>query len=39
MKGRLPWNDCYNTNDIKEKKTNISLDELCDGLPEELKNL
>ena len=37
MKGRLPWNVCYNTNDIKEKKTNISLGELCGGLPEEFK--
>ena len=37
MKGKLPWDNCKSTNDIKEKKTNTSLDELCDGLPEEFK--
>ena len=36
MKGKLPWSDC-NRNYIMEKKKNTSLDELCEGLPDEFK--
>ena len=36
MKGKLPWSDC-NRNYIMEKKENTSLDELCEGLPDEFK--
>ena len=37
MKGELPWSDLCHTEEIKEKKINTSLDELCEGLPEEFK--
>ena len=39
MKGELPWSDIYHTEDIKSKKISTSLDELCDGLPEEFKEI
>ena len=43
MKGNLPWQGLKARNDkekyekIKEKKLNISLDTLCQGLPDEFK--
>ena len=37
MKGKFPWSEIYHTEEIKEKKISTSLDELCEGLPEEFK--
>ena len=37
MKGRLPWSEKNKDKKIKLIKMNISLDELCEGLPEEFK--
>ena len=37
MKGELPWSHIKNSNQILLKKTETSLDELCQGLPEEFK--
>ena len=38
MKGKLPWSEYYrDTEKIQNIKSTISLDELCQGLPEEFK--
>ena len=37
MKGKLPWSDCLHGQEAKTKKIETSLDELCEGLPEEFK--
>ena len=37
LKGKLPWSDIKRSDDIIEKKENTSLDELCEGCPEEFK--
>ena len=39
VKGELPWTHIKHSNDIKQKKMDISLEELCEGLPEEFKEL
>ena len=39
LKGELPWSHIKRSNDILEKKENISLDELCEGCPEEFKEI
>ena len=39
MKGELPWSKIYHTEEIKSKKMSTSLDELCEGLPEEFKEI
>ena len=39
MKGKLPWSKVYHTEEIKLKKIITSLDELCEGIPEEFKEL
>ena len=39
MKGELPWTHIKHSNDIKQKKLKISIDELCEGLSEEFKEL
>ena len=39
MKGQLPWTHLRESNEIKQKKMDISLDELCEGLPDEFKEL
>ena len=39
MKGELPWTHIKHSNDIKQKKMEISIDELCEGLSEEFKEL
>ena len=39
MKGELPWSSIYQTEKIKSKKIITSLDELCEGLPEEFKEI
>ena len=38
LKGDLPWNDSNDYNYIKNKKLNISLDDLCEGLPLGIRN-
>ena len=38
MKGKLPWTHINQSHDILEKKLSISLDELCEGTPEEFKD-
>ena len=38
MKGKLPWTHIKQSHDILEKKLNISLDELCEGTPDEFKD-
>ena len=38
MKGKLPWTHIRQSHDILEKKLSISLDELCEGTPEEFKD-
>ena len=37
MKGKLPWSHMRKNYEILQKKIDISLDELCEGLPEEFK--
>ena len=37
MKGKLPWSHIRDSYYVKNKKMDISLDELCEGLPEEFK--
>ena len=37
IKGELPWSHLYHSYDILNKKRETSLDELCEGLPEEIK--
>ena len=37
IKGELPWSHLYHNYDILNKKRETSLDELCEGLPEEIK--
>ena len=37
MKGELPWSKLRKSEYIKSKKIETSLDELCEGLPEEFK--
>ena len=39
MKGELPWSHMEDNEEILEQKMDISLDELCEGLPEEFKEL
>ena len=39
MKGKLPWTHIRDSQEIKQKKMDISLNELCKGLPEEFKEL
>ena len=38
FKGTLPWSKISESHDIRDKKINTSLDELCEGLPEEFKS-
>ena len=38
IKGTLPWSKIRESHDIRDKKINTSLDELCEGLPEEFKS-
>ena len=38
LRGDLPWNDSNDYNYIKNKKLNISLDDLCWGLPLGIRN-
>ena len=35
--GQLPWNNTDDMNELESIKMNISIDELCEGLPEEIK--
>ena len=37
MKGKLPWSDMKSNHSVRQKKIETSLDELCEGLPEEFK--
>ena len=37
MKGKLPWTELNDSQLILQKKIDTSLDELCEGLPEEFK--
>jgi len=37
IKGELPWTHKKHNRVILSEKLNISLDELCEGLPEEIK--
>ena len=37
MKGKLPWSHIGDNHYIRQKKIDISMDELCEGLPEEFK--
>ena len=37
IKGALPWSKITESHDIRDKKISTSLDELCEGLPEEFK--
>ena len=37
MKGKLPWGQIKESDKIRQKKMDISLEELCEGLPEEFK--
>ena len=37
LNGDLPWNDSNDFNYIRDKKLSISLDDLCRGLPLEIK--
>ena len=36
-KGKLPWSNCLHGRDVKNKKIETSLEELCEGLPEEFQ--
>ena len=38
MKGKLPWSHIEESYKIKQKKIDTSLDELCEGLPDEFKD-
>ena len=37
LKGKLPWSHIKRSHDILEKKLKTSLDELCEGTPDEFK--
>ena len=37
MKGKLPWSNCLHGREACHKKIETSLDELCEGLPEQFK--
>ena len=39
MKGKFPWCKCRHRAEVYEVKKSTSLDELCEGLPEEFKEI
>ena len=38
IKGSLPWDGIYDFKDMANKKLSISIDDLCDGLPSQIRD-